>query len=83
MCYNYGNLENVIIICRYDWWISSKSIHQSKPRLLVTNTHDYIYFLLRLIPDFTHAIWKLGDILTWIVDAVSHFQGEGGYGISI
>jgi hypothetical protein len=38
MCYNYTNLDSVIIICSYDWWISNKSTHQSKPRLLVTDT---------------------------------------------
>jgi hypothetical protein len=32
-------LESVII-CSYDWWISNKSTHQSKPRLLVTNERD-------------------------------------------
>jgi hypothetical protein len=45
MCYNYSNLQSVIINGSYDLWVSSKSIHQSKPRLQVTNTRDNIYIL--------------------------------------
>jgi hypothetical protein len=42
MCYNYSKLEGVIIICSYDWWISNKSTHQSRPRLQVTKARDNI-----------------------------------------
>jgi hypothetical protein len=47
MCYNYSNFSSVIIDCIYDWWISNKSTHQSKPRLLVTivtNTCDITFY---------------------------------------
>jgi hypothetical protein len=47
MCYIYSNLESVISICSYDLWVSNKSIHQSKPRLQVTNTRDDINELER------------------------------------
>jgi hypothetical protein len=40
MCYNYNNLESVIIIRSYGCWIYNKSTHQSKPRVQVTNTRD-------------------------------------------
>jgi hypothetical protein len=40
MCYSDGNLESVLIISSYDLWVSSKSIHLSKPRLQVTKTRE-------------------------------------------
>jgi hypothetical protein len=40
MCYSYSIIESVIIIGSHDLWISNKSIHQPKPRLQVTKTHD-------------------------------------------
>jgi hypothetical protein len=40
MCYNYSNVESVIIISSFDKLIYNKSIHQSKPGLRVTNTRD-------------------------------------------
>jgi hypothetical protein len=43
MWYSYSNFQSVIITCTYDLWVSNKSIHQSKPRLQVTNTRDSMY----------------------------------------
>jgi hypothetical protein len=41
LCVNsYSNIESVIINCSYDLWISNKSIHHSKSRVQVTDTHD-------------------------------------------
>jgi hypothetical protein len=42
----YSNLQSVIITCTYDLWVASKSIHQSKPHIQVTNTHGNIALLL-------------------------------------
>jgi hypothetical protein len=42
----YSSIEYVIIICSYGLWLSNKMIHQSKPRLQVTNTRDNIMNLL-------------------------------------
>jgi hypothetical protein len=50
MCYNYSNLETVIIIFSYDQWIYNKSTHRSKPASLVTNTHDNIYNIKLFCP---------------------------------
>jgi hypothetical protein len=47
VCYSYSNPQSVIIACTYDLWASSKSIHESKPRLEVTNTRDNIKMYLR------------------------------------
>jgi hypothetical protein len=40
VCYSYSYPQSVIITCTYDLWVSNRSIHQSKPRLQVTNTRD-------------------------------------------
>jgi hypothetical protein len=40
MCYSYNNTQSVVITCTYDLWVFNNSIHQSKPRLQVTNTLD-------------------------------------------
>jgi hypothetical protein len=49
MCYNYCNLESAIISCSYDLSISKKSIRQSKPVSLVTDTRDNIKIHVREI----------------------------------
>jgi hypothetical protein len=41
-CYNYSRIESVIINCSSAWWISNKSICQSKPVSKVANTCDNI-----------------------------------------
>jgi hypothetical protein len=43
MCCSYINPEIIIIIFSYNLWVSNKSIHQSKYRLLVTDTRDNIF----------------------------------------
>jgi hypothetical protein len=45
ICYNYSNHERVIIICSYDWRISSKSTHQTPPTSH-WNTWQYIFHWL-------------------------------------
>jgi hypothetical protein len=35
-----ADVEELIFLCTYDVWVYNKSIHQSEPRLQVTNTRD-------------------------------------------
>jgi hypothetical protein len=49
LCYSYSNLQSVIIACTYEVCVSNKSIHQSEPRLQVTNTRDKTYSLITVI----------------------------------
>jgi hypothetical protein len=41
--YSYNNFQNVIITFTYDYWVTNRSIHQSKPCLQVTNTRDNMF----------------------------------------
>jgi hypothetical protein len=62
ICYNYSNLESVIIICGYDWWISYKSIPQLKPLPEVTNTLNSIF----LTPGVNTMGLPLAGLPTWL-----------------
>jgi hypothetical protein len=59
MCYRYSNLQSVIINCSYDFRVSNKSNHQSKPRLQVTKTRDNTLSLFGIIFHFHSAVGNL------------------------
>jgi hypothetical protein len=57
MCYNYSNLESVIITCSYDSEYPIDRLTDPNPRLLVTNTRDNVLdqkicMFLALTPKF-------------------------------
>jgi hypothetical protein len=86
MCYSYSNLESVIIICTYNVWVSNKSIHQSKPRLQVTNTLDnkkclLHHILSRPISPAHRSFFNFTILTTGLLRELQHIPSSSSHNI--